>query len=132
MLINPEHTKIELNTRTIRHIVIAFEKMYGKKELTRFFNKTGLPVEYLTDENNWISYDYFIKVLNDLVEYSGDPEITFKFGLTTAANSSWGIIKTILKSFTSCTYAYKKVITLNPRWSKAGTFQFVEFKKIKQ
>ncbi|MFH0976742.1 MAG: HAMP domain-containing sensor histidine kinase [Spirochaetota bacterium] len=131
MLINPEHTKIELNTRTIRHIVIAFEKMYGKKELTRFFNKTGLPVEYLTDENNWISYDYFIKVLNDLVEYSGDPEITFKFGLTTAANSSWGIIKTILKSFTSCTYAYKKVITLNPRWSKAGTFQFVEFKKNK-
>ncbi|MFH0976741.1 MAG: ATP-binding protein [Spirochaetota bacterium] len=120
---------MEANVRVMRHIIIAFEKKYGRKELIKFIERTGLPLEYFDDENNWISHKYLRDLLKALVDYSGDPNIPYKFGLTTATNLSWGVIKTILKSFSSCSYAYKKVVSLSPRWGKVASLKYLKFKK---
>ncbi len=70
MLIDPINTKMHLSVRSMHHVILAFEKMYGKKELLKFVEGTGMSLEYLQDQNNWISYDYCCKLLKALVEYS--------------------------------------------------------------
>jgi signal transduction histidine kinase len=130
-MINPSYIKMDLNVRTIRPYLSIFENMYGKKELIKFIEATGMPLEYFDDENNWVSYDYNCILLESLVIYSGEQQIPYKFGLTAATNMSWGIIATILKSFASCSFAYRTVISLSPRWAKTGAFQFTDLKKNK-
>jgi signal transduction histidine kinase len=128
-MINPENTKMELNVRAIRTFLSSFEKIYGRVELDKLIKKTGMPLEYFEYEDNWISFNYYCDVLNEIVDYTGDPEITYKFGLTAGTSKSWGIIKTILKTVSSCAYAYKTIISLSPRWTKVGKFTFINFKK---
>jgi signal transduction histidine kinase len=128
-MINPENTKIELNVRSIRTFLPGFEDLYGKKELIKFIEGTGMPLDYFNDENNWISFDYYCKVLNALVDYTGGTDIPYKFGLSAGKSKSWGIIKTIITSFTTCAFTYKTVISLSPRWTKVGKFRFINLKK---
>ena len=129
MLIDPINTKMHLSVRSMHHVILAFEKMYGKKELLKFVEGTGMSLEYLQDQNNWISYDYCCKLLKALVEYSGDPLIPFKIGLTALTNTGWGVLRLIGSSILSCTYAYKKTVSFSPRWQKIAKFQFLKFKK---
>jgi signal transduction histidine kinase len=130
-MINPANTKMELNVRTLRNFFSGFEKLYGKEELSKFIKGTGMPLDYFDDENNWISHNYYCIILDALVAYTGSIEIAYKFGLTAATNMSWGIIATILKGFASCTYAYKTVISLSPRWQKVSDTRFIMLKKNK-
>jgi signal transduction histidine kinase len=128
---NPANTRMELNVRTIRPFFSRFENLYGKKELMKLIERTEMPLEYFNDENNWISFDYFNIILKLLVDYTGDPEIPYKFGLTAALNMSWGVMATMFKSFASCSLAYKTIISLSPRWAKTGNFKSLKLKKNK-
>ncbi|MBN2040902.1 MAG: GHKL domain-containing protein [Spirochaetes bacterium] len=131
MRIHPNNTKIELSVRSIKTFLSCFHDLFGAKELQKFIEETGMPLEYFEDENNWVSFDYYCNVLNALVNYSGDPNITYKFGLEAAKKTNWGMIQTILKSFTSCAYAYKMIVSLSPRWSKISTVKLIELKRNK-
>ncbi|MBN2402228.1 MAG: HAMP domain-containing histidine kinase [Spirochaetes bacterium] len=130
-MINPLNTKMELSVRATHTFFLAFEKQYGKSELTKLIDGTGMSLDYFDDENNWISYDYFCHVLDKIVDISGDPNYAYKLGLTAAKSNSWGLIKLIITTFVSCTYTYKKVISLSPRWAKSGKFNFLKIKKNK-
>ncbi len=130
-MINPKNTKMDLNVRTMRNLLSGFENMYGKKELINFMGKTGIPLDYFENENNWVSFDYYCNILNALVEYTGGTEVPYKYGMTGGTGKSWGTIKTIITSFASCAFTYKTVISLSPRWAKSGKFQLLEIKKNK-
>lgn len=123
---------MDINVRPIRHILRTFEEKYGKDELIAFIKDSGLPLEYFDDENNWISYSYLCNLLKSLVEYTGDANAPFAYGLNSAKYvETWGLIKTLCTTLASPSYAIKTVLSNSPRWTKAATVHIHELKRNK-
>ena len=130
--IDPKYTKVEHSVRAIGHLLRSFEADYGRDELVKFMNKTGVPLKYFDNENNWVSFDYFLSLLDQLVEYSGNPQIPYKYGLNTIKYAdSWGVLKTIVTLVPSPLYIYKSAVKYNARYSKIGNGKITELNKNK-
>lgn len=129
MKIDPRNTKMEYSVRPLRHLLMSFSDKYGEEELKRFVENTGLTMEYLNDENNWVSYDYVCGLFERLVDYTNDPAAPCNFVITSTikhGKEGWGIIITILTALTSCSFAYRKIVDISPRFLKAGTLKLLE------
>lgn len=130
--LNSENRKIELSVRGITHLLHSFEADYGRDELVKFMDKTGLPLEYFQNEYNWVSYEYFCNMLELLVEYTKDKNIAYKYGLNTIKfPNSWGILKTILTFIPTPGYVYKTLAAITPRYSKLGRMNITKLKSNK-
>ena len=130
--IDPKYTKVEHSVKAIGHLLRSFEADYGRDELVKFMNKTGVPLKYFDNENNWVSFDYFLSLLDQLVEYSGNPQIAYKYGLNTVKyGDTWGILKTIVTLIPSPLYMYKSAIKFNTRYSKIGNNKITVLNKNK-
>ena len=68
--VDPNNTKIELNCRTVKPSLFYFEERYGRKKLEEFIYDMKMNLEYLENRDNWVSYDYFCRLLAKLVERS--------------------------------------------------------------
>ncbi len=121
--LDPKNTKIELSIRAIAHLIYSFEADYGKDELNKFMESTGLPAAYFYNEHNWVSYEYFLKLLDRLVEYTGNPRITYKYGLNVVKYAhAAGILKTIMSIIPSPLYVYKSLQLMETTISKVGKY----------
>jgi signal transduction histidine kinase len=130
--IDPKYTKVEHSVKAIGHLLRSFEADYGRDELVKFLNKTGIPLKYFDNENNWVSFDYFLSFLDQLVEYSGNPQIAYKYGLNTIKYfDTWGILKTIVTLIPSPLYMYKAAAKFNARYSKIGNNKITVLNKNK-
>ena len=49
--IDPNDTKIELNCRTVRPVLLYFEENYGREELEKFICETKMNTQYLESMN---------------------------------------------------------------------------------
>lgn len=127
--INPNDTKIELNCRTVKPILIYFEERYGRKALKEFIDKTGLNLEYFEDNSNWISYDYWRRLLKALVEYTGDPNTPFVAGTYTAKKSSYGSLETYFSRLGTPATAYRLMAEFGARYNKIVKTEVTKLKK---
>lgn len=130
--LNPKNTKLELSVRIINHILHSFEADYGRNELVKFMDKTGLPLKYFQNEYNWVSFEYHCNLLNQLVKYTGDKDIPYKYGMNIIKYSdSLGVMKTLFTLTPSPSYVYKTLVATSPRYSKNGIYKNTEIKKNK-
>ncbi|MBN2402229.1 MAG: hypothetical protein JXN64_07495 [Spirochaetes bacterium] len=130
--LDPKLIKLEHSVKAIGHLLQSFEADYGKDELVKFMDRTGIPLEYFNNKNNWVSFDYFLTLLDQLVEHTGNPQIAFKYGLNTVKyGDTWGILKTLFTIIPSPMYMYKSAIRFNGRYSKVTISKINELNKNK-
>ena len=55
---DPSLTEMEGSVRILRPALLYFEHKYGRWKLEQFILDTGLTLDYLENENNWISNKY--------------------------------------------------------------------------
>lgn len=124
--ISPDKTKIELNCRTISSSLLFFKEKYGTDELKSFVEKTGMRLDYLQDESNWVSFDYFISFLNALVEYTGDEDSPFKAGTYATQKGIWRVLQNIFASFGTIRGGYKLISSYASKFNKVGLLDIIE------
>lgn len=129
--IDPQNTKVELNCRAVRPVLIYFEKQYGKTELEKFIEGTGMTIEYLGDENNWVSFSYFNRLLQSLVEYTNSPNAPFEAGVCSSAKGLWGFLQSIFSMLGSPGSAFKMVVSFSSRFNKIANFEIISQKRNK-
>jgi signal transduction histidine kinase len=113
----------------MRPALLYIEKNYGHWELIRFMESTGLPLEYLEDENNWISNEYLMHFYERLVDFTGDPDAPFKAGLFAASKEAWGAMYYVFTVFGSPRQAFRKVADTVPDWTRTGTMEVLELRR---
>lgn len=127
--IDPNDTKIELNCRTIKPVLMYFEEKYGKEKLAEFIFDTRMNLDYLENSHNWVSFAYFCRLFAKLVQYTGDPKVPFTVGLYTTKKECYGPLANIVKRLGSPGTAYRLITEITPRYSKLGTFQISKLTK---
>lgn len=130
--LDPKNTKLELNVRVINHILYSFESDFGRDELVKFMDKTGIPLKYFQNEYNWVSYEYHCNLLHQLVKYTGDEKKPYKYGLNIIKyTEALGVMRTLFTLIPTPSYVYKTLASTSPRYSKNGEFKHVNIKKNK-
>ena len=54
------------------------ESLYGKEKTREAVEPIGLPLSFLQNKNNWVSYEYYNRFLEKMVEMTGDAKAPFK------------------------------------------------------
>lgn len=127
--IDPAKTRIEGNCRAIRSLLVYFEKQYGRKDLEKFINETGMPLEYLEGENNWLTLDYTKLLYDKLVNFTGDPDSPFKAGAYAARVEVLGGLFFILRALGSPSISYKNIVKFAPSLVKTTEYSLLELKR---
>ncbi len=127
--VDPNDTKIELNCRTVKPILLYFKEKYGHKKLDEFIYATKMNLEYLENIDNWVSYDYFRRLLAKLVEYTGDPRAPFVAGTYSTKKECYGGLERFYSSLGSPSTTYKLVTEFDLRVTKVGKFTISDLKR---
>ncbi|MBI4650530.1 hypothetical protein HY745_04445 [Candidatus Desantisbacteria bacterium] len=127
--VDHEDTKIELSCRNIKPIFLYFNEKYGYEALEEFIYDTKMNLDFLEDSHNWVSFDYYCRLLAKLVEYTGDPNVPFIVGTYAAKKQCYGAIENIVKRLASPQSIYKIVVEITPRYSKIGEIGISDLKK---
>ncbi|MDY6932667.1 MAG: histidine kinase dimerization/phospho-acceptor domain-containing protein [Spirochaetota bacterium] len=130
--IDPKNTRMDFGLTVVNHLLYSFEEEYGKEELRKLIEGTGMPLEFFEKNDNWVSYEYFCNLLKAMVEYTGDPKTPYTYGLNAVRFiETWGILKTIMNIFPSPITFYKNCSRFIDHWARVGNFRLLFFKRNK-
>ena len=127
--IDPNDTKIELNCRSVKPILLYLEEKYGREKMEEFIYDTKISLDYLQDRNNWISYEYFCRLLEKLVQYARDSKAPFTAGTYAAKKECFGALESFFSSLGTTAGTYKLGLEFALRYTKIGVFKMLELKK---
>jgi signal transduction histidine kinase len=71
-------TKQELSCISVIPVLQYLEDLFGKERMVQIIESLGLPISFLTNKSNWLSYDYYNNLLDKLVEVTGDAKAPYK------------------------------------------------------
>jgi len=122
-------TRVEMSCRAVKSLLVYFEERYGREELKKFINKTGMPLEYLEDESNWLTFSYYTSIFDRLAEYAGNPEVLFESGTYAAKIEVFGSLYFVLRVLGNPALSYKNVVNFANTFSKITKFSLLELKR---
>lgn len=123
--------KDEINCKAFNCILVYIEEVHGKSVLENFISKTGLTLEYLRDQNNWVSWSYYCDLLDALVGWTGDPAAPYKAGTYSGHKKSWGALYYIFFAFGHVGHILKKGVEILPHFNKAAEWTILNLQKNK-
>lgn len=127
--LDPNDTRIEINCRSVGSVLLYFEERYGRKKLNEFISETKMDLGYLEDRNNWVSYDYWCRLLDKLVEYTGDPDAPFIAGTYTVKKKVYGSLETFYSKSGTPATTYKLIVEFGTRYGKIAKWKITNLKR---
>jgi signal transduction histidine kinase/CheY-like chemotaxis protein len=126
--------KQELNCQLTIPFIRYLEELYGTKKMIEIVEPLGLPVTYLKNKSNWMSFSYYNELLKKIVNITGDelapykaafqlnPKAYFDFILYMAYNRMWSVSPKLLYRMMFNKKIYK-------RYVKIGVFTILSSKQ---
>ena len=97
----PEDSKTEISCRAAKGVIMFLRTAHGLEMLEEVFSRAALPVDYVNDGSNWLSFDAFNRLLTVLVEVTGDEEAPYKAGTQTSDPTTFGAVRIMGQRFLS-------------------------------
>jgi signal transduction histidine kinase len=106
------------------------EGICGAATASREIEKLGLPIEFLRDKKNWVSYEYFNRFLDTVVSLTGDAQAPFKAPLAGRPQEVFEYLVYATQSvlwYGVLSIPYRLILGSNlyKRWIKIGEFDVV-------
>ncbi|MBI1883081.1 MAG: response regulator [Chlamydiae bacterium] len=121
--------RAELNCKVLKSTLLYVKKRYGEKLLAQLIQDTGQDLNYLQDENNWVSWSYYRHLLKAVADTTQDPKAPFEAGTIAATKEAWGSTYTIFRFFGTVKFTIKKVVEMVPNFNKAALWELLELKR---
>jgi signal transduction histidine kinase len=112
---NPEDTKAEISCRAAKGIILYLRRERGPQVLEEVFTKAGVPVEYVNEGSNWMSFAAFNRLLDAMVAVTGDPDSPYQAGTHTSDPSTFGPVRVMGQRFLSIQGVYR-MMTMHSRY----------------
>lgn len=85
----------EVSCRVTSTIIKFFQ--YEKKSLNLLLSDIGIPEEFLTDSNNWVTKEIINKLFDRMEKLYFDPNIAIKVGISGSSLGGWGVCDIIFR-----------------------------------
>lgn len=105
--LRPEDTRTEISCRAAKGVIMFLRREYGPAVLAEVFARASLPVDYVNDGSNWLSFDAFNRLLAAMVEVTGDTQSPYKAGTQTSDPSTFGPVRVMGQRFLSILGVYR-------------------------
>lgn len=114
----------EISCRAVSCLPFCFERLFGRDRLVEAYEKvrSSLPLESVFNPEDYVSFDFFIRIVDALTEASGDPDFPFKAGLETATLRALGFPYYMLRAMGTPKLVYEMTVKLNSTYNRVGTF----------
>jgi signal transduction histidine kinase len=99
---------------------------YGDAEMKRIVAETGMAPEYVANSANWISFDYFSRLLRKLVDVTGDPNSPFEAARLHSDKGSYTAVGLILIQLDSPETVYRLIVQFHSLWTKVNEWRLLE------
>ena len=102
----------------------------GEHNVARIVEPLGLPVVFLREKSNWISFDYYNRLLQCLVEATGDELAPFHAAFSVRPQEVFDYIlyaayTTLWSGSPRAAYALSLGSSFYKRWTKIGDFEVI-------
>ena len=122
--VSPVDTKIELACSSTKMILLYLADKYGRRVLEKLVSETKMNLGYLEDQTNWISFDYYCRFLEKVVEYTGDPKAPLLAGTYASQRKCFGQLALLAARLGTVESTYRLAAQMSPRWNKVNTWTF--------
>lgn len=119
-----EDSQPEISCRAVSGLALAFEHLYGRERLQKAYARLGsaLSLEDVLNPENYVSFDFLVRLTDALTEESGDPQFPRKAGLDTASPRALGFVFHMLRAVGTPKVCYEQTIKLGPTYNRVGRF----------
>ena len=124
--VDPADTRTELFCGLSKMVFLYFRDRYGEKELEKFVYNTRMNLDYAMDRTNWVSASYIFRLLDALVEYTGDPRSAFEAGTYSCRSNYLGPLALVCARFFTVQGAFKFTANSAELWSKVNEWKLEE------
>ncbi len=129
--LDPANTLMEHSCRLVRPVCVYLQKEHGEEAFSAIAEAAGLPADYLMDEHNWMSHEFYKRFLEELVRYTGNPRAPWEAGLYAATPEGYGHLYWLLRAFGTPEMIYRAVVSQVPKYTKCGDYEILELTKNK-
>lgn len=125
-----ESRKQELSCTNVLVILQYMEAECGAEQTRQAVEAIGLPTSFLKSKSNWVSYEYYNRLLDTLVELTGDEKAPLKAPLSTKPQEvfEYALYATqALLWYGGLKLPYRLILGSDfyRRWTKIGRFEVV-------
>jgi signal transduction histidine kinase/CheY-like chemotaxis protein len=122
-----EHTGA--NVRILRTMHRYLRHRVSAEDAARFLAAVGLDESFLRNENNWVSYDVYLRAWAILQQQSGDPSIAFKVGSFNISpenlGSLWWLLRAAAMLGNGTAAGYRIVPRVANQLASSGRFELL-------
>ncbi len=122
--VSPEDTRTELSCSVAKMPLLYLAEAYGAHVADDVVYSTRMNRTYLSDSSNWVSLLYYYRLLQRMVEVTGDPDAPFKAGRFVVNPSCFGWLASLVVRFESTGLIYAQFSRQNQHYCRPVTWEF--------
>lgn len=122
-------TKQHFNVKIYRSYLQYVAKKYPAINLSQVCSKAGLPFEYLSKSDGWVSVEFNSRFMRELKKNITDQEFEFKVGEASFSKEIMGPVYFLMKNILSLEEIYNNIWKFPKHFNKVTSFHAVKRKK---
>lgn len=116
----PSDMMMELRCIALAPHLRFVSERYGEAALWRIMTETGMNIDYLRDENNWVSHDYTCRFLDKVVEVTGDSRATYEAARLYSDRKTYKALGVLLSRLGTPRLMYGLIAKFSNLWSRSS------------
>ncbi len=121
--LSPDDTRMELSCGIAKTVLLYLTEEHGNHLADEILYSTRMSRSYLEDSSNWISLDYYNRLLERTVEVTGDPNAPFVIGGYAIRPSCCGIMGPLLMRLGTVGGVYALLAKLNHLLNRVAVWE---------
>src|SRR5690606_24289217 len=117
---------MELKCVVTTPVLRFLEQRLGRSRTRELISDTRMNPDYLEHTENWISYDYFCRLLRKVVEATGEPRAPLIAARDCSTMGTYGVVARFLKHLGSPGHSYQLIVRFHGLWTKVNTWRILE------
>ncbi|MBI5235074.1 MAG: response regulator [Deltaproteobacteria bacterium] len=116
-----------ISIRLMKCFPVYIEKNYGPDAAIEYLKRTGLTSEQLNDPDLWITWEQYIRMIDELVKFTGDQSSPFEAGKYASAptilHEAWHLIFANLVDMKTM---FRTLVKINPMYNRTADWEIIE------
>ncbi|OGV42463.1 MAG: hypothetical protein A2X46_11415 [Lentisphaerae bacterium GWF2_57_35] len=106
-------------------IVRYLKKQLGEEQTNSVIEETGMSIEHLTNPNHWVSFDYYTRLLQKMVDVTHNPQAPFEATKCQTSVEAFGSVGFFLKHLFSPRDVMGLVVQFNSLWNRISEWKML-------